>query len=140
MNMNRKADRAALAARLVEIARSLGFEAEAETLAPPARETRVTIEAGALHAWISLHAKSRYSDSFVVPWHVPAACAIPGQYLAPAVFQGRVNEYHGLKATTVCFDDDALVSHVTSVLTAHEEGRAFTTTPPRQRPAHKVLA
>ena len=115
-NLNRAADRKAMASELESVAREVGATYDVDVERD--REVYVTLRAGRLKACISLEA----SDSaFICSW-------VSEQRLCPSfggTVGGPVNAYHGCKATTVTNDWTKFCKHVANGLEAAKDGNVF---------------
>lgn len=131
----RKADRAIMAARVAELARTYGLEAVIQPEQPGSRQVSVDITGPhGLGLTVKFRGDSPQSerDTYVLSWHMhPWAGKYrrPRWQLNPDWF-GSVNSYHGHKATDVAHEFYALAALLARRFASIADGRAFTRTDP----------
>jgi predicted transcriptional regulator len=119
----RKADRAQLAAAVIDTATAGGATAEIEYVR---RETWINIEAArGLRLTVTLDGQSPQPDVHVLSWHMHYS----GDARLSSCFPGDVNPYHRRKATVVAYGTRAMLDAIERGLRSAADGSAFEESP-----------
>lgn len=127
LTARRKADRAAIACRIVDLADEFRFAAWHQPEHPGTRQTAVTLEfPRGLKLTVGIDGSGRGAgpDVYVLSWHG----VDNGVWLHPGMF-GRVNECHGHKATDVAHGAGQLLRILTERFRVIRDDSAFIITP-----------
>jgi len=124
-NPARKADRAKMAAYLVELVESAGFTATVthEWPAAPSRETMVRIEAGDAFVGVDF-GPLEATNGYIVPWNTRNGARFSSAF--GVAVGAQVNRFHGHKCMGAYVPDFGLTcTYVNRALRCIRDGKAF---------------
>jgi len=115
----RKADRAYMAQKISDLARSYGATVERGEFVDPG-DHRIEIEINGLRVGVDFERRSIQPDVFVLPWNTTGKVR-----LRPEFAPGNVNPHHFGKATLVAYGFEDLCGQIEHGLRLAQSGEAF---------------
>lgn len=118
----RKADRAYMAQKVIDLARSYGAEVERSEFVEPG-DHRIEIDCNGLRAGIDFERRSCQPNVFIIAWNTRGSIR-----LRPEFAPGNVNPHHFGKATLVAYGFEDLCIQLERGLQLAQSGEAFQNT------------